>query len=144
MMLADEKKAVLLIVDDSPDNLAFLSSLLRSSYRVKVAISGEKALDIVAEDEKPDLILLDIMMPGLDGYEVCRRLKRDPESSQIPVIFLTAKSDVVDEEIGLSLGAVDYITKPASPPDSPCKDQEPPQSQGRRRLPQGQERLPRA
>lgn len=116
MMLADEKKAVLLVVDDSPDNLAFLSSLLRGSYRVKVATSGQRALDIVAEDEKPDLILLDIMMPGLDGYEVCRRLKRDPESSQIPVIFLTAKSDVVDEEIGLALGAVDYLTKPASPP----------------------------
>jgi putative two-component system response regulator len=116
MMLTEEKRPVLLVVDDSPDNLAFLSSLLRGSYRVKVATSGERALDIIAEDEKPDLVLLDIMMPGLDGYEVCRRLKRDPASSEIPVIFLTAKTDTDDEETGLSLGAVDYITKPASPP----------------------------
>jgi len=115
-MLVDEKKAVLLIVDDSPDILAFLSSMLRDEYRVKAATSGERALEIVSGDEKPDLILLDIMMPDMDGYEVCRRLKGDPDSSQIPVIFLTARSDEGDEARGLSIGAVDYIAKPASPP----------------------------
>ena len=104
-----------LVVDDTPDNLHLMSGLLRESYRVKVANQGEKALRIVQE-EAPDLILLDIMMPGLDGYEVCRRLKALPKVRDVPVIFLTAKSEIEDETRGFELGAVDYITKPISPP----------------------------
>ncbi len=109
-------KSTILVVDDTPDNLAVLSSLLKDDYRVKVASSGEKALKIATGDNPPDLILLDIMMPGLDGYEVCQRLKADPVAQHIPVIFLTAKVEVDAEKKGLELGAVDYITKPISPP----------------------------
>ena len=110
------KKATVLIVDDSPDSIALLSSFLRSNYRVKVALTGEKALEITEGEDPPDLILLDIVMPGMDGYEVCRRLKKNPLTSEIPVIFLTARSDVMDEAKGLELGAEDYITKPPRPP----------------------------
>jgi PAS domain S-box-containing protein len=109
-------KATILVVDDTPDNLALMSSLLKVDYKVKIANGGEKALKIVASDSPPDLILLDIMMPGMDGYEVCQRLKRDPKTMNIPVIFLTAKAEMEDEKKGLELGAVDYITKPISPP----------------------------
>ncbi|HEY5118495.1 MAG TPA: response regulator [Anaerolineales bacterium] len=109
-------KATILVVDDTPDNLALMSSLLKVDYKVKIANGGETALKIVASDSPPDLILLDIMMPGMDGYEVCQRLKRDPKTMNIPVIFLTAKAEVEDEKKGLELGAVDYITKPISPP----------------------------
>jgi putative two-component system response regulator len=109
-------KPVILVVDDTPDNLALMSGLLRDTYRVKVANGGEKALAIAASDAKPDLILLDIMMPGIDGYEVCRRLKADPSTRDIPVVFLTAKVEIEDEKRGLEMGAVDYITKPISPP----------------------------
>ena len=109
------EKPVVLIVDDTPDNLALLRDLLRDAYAVRVANSGEKALQIAASAAPPDLILLDIMMPGLDGYEVCRRLKGDPRTRDIPVIFLTAKAEPEDERRGLELGAVDYITKPISP-----------------------------
>lgn len=110
------ERPIILVVDDTPDNLAVLSSLLKDEYRVKVASSGEKALKIAAASNPPDLILLDIMMPGLDGYDVCQRLKLDPLTRDIPVIFLTAKTDVESEKRGLELGAVDYITKPISPP----------------------------
>ncbi len=110
------KKATVLVVDDTPDNLALMSSLLKNDYKVKIANGGEKALKIAALDSPPDLILLDIMMPGMDGYEVCQQLKRDPRTMDIPVIFLTAKTEVEDEKKGLELGAVDYITKPISPP----------------------------
>jgi putative two-component system response regulator len=116
MRAESEKKATILIVDDSPDSIALLSSLLKSTYRVKVAISGDRALSIADESEPPDLILLDIVMPGMDGYEVCRRLKLNPKTAEIPVMFLTAKSDDMDEEKGLELGAEDYIAKPPSPP----------------------------
>lgn len=109
-------KPVILVVDDTPDNLALMSGLLKDEYAVKVANQGEKALRIAGGDPAPDLILLDIMMPGMDGYEVCRRLKGDARTRDIPVIFLTAKSEASDETLGLSLGAVDYITKPISPP----------------------------
>ncbi|NTV13895.1 MAG: response regulator [Desulfobulbaceae bacterium] len=109
-------KATILVVDDTPDNLALISNLLKDDYRVKIATGGEKALDIAASDTPPDLILLDIMMSGMDGYEVCRRLKRNPKTMNIPVIFLTAKTEVEDEQKGLELGAVDYLTKPVSPP----------------------------
>ena len=110
------EKATILVVDDTPDNLALMSSLLKTDYKVKIANGGEKALKIAVSDSPPDLILLDIMMPGMDGYEVCLRLKRDPKTMNIPVIFLTAKAEMEDEKKGLELGAVDYITKPISPP----------------------------
>ena len=110
------KKPTILVVDDTPDNLALMSSLLKDDYKVKIANGGEKALKIATSDSPPDLILLDITMAGMDGYEVCQRLKLDPKTMHIPVIFLTAKSEVEDEKKGLELGAVDYITKPISPP----------------------------
>ncbi len=106
----------ILVVDDTPANLSLMTGLLRDAYKVKAAIDGEKALRIAQARPAPDLILLDIMMPGMDGYEVCRRLKADPATRDIPVIFLTAKTGVEDEKMGLDLGAVDYITKPVSPP----------------------------
>ncbi len=99
-----------------PTNLLLLASLLKDDYRVQVANTGEKALKIAASDTPPDLILLDIMMPGMDGYEVCRRLKHAHATKHIPVIFITAKADIESEQQGLELGAVDYITKPISPP----------------------------
>jgi putative two-component system response regulator len=109
-------KPTILVVDDAPDNLSLMSHLLSDDYKVKVANSGEKALKIARSDAPPGLILLDIMMPEMDGYEVCRQLKHDPKTRTIPVIFLTAKSEMDDELAGLTLGAVDYITKPISPP----------------------------
>ncbi|MDD5176393.1 MAG: response regulator [Sterolibacterium sp.] len=110
------EKATILVVDDTPDNLALLSSLLKDSYEVKIADCGEKALKIAASESPPDLILLDVMMPGMDGYAVCQRLKRDPKTMNIPVIFITAKTGIEDERKGLELGAVDYITKPIFAP----------------------------
>jgi putative two-component system response regulator len=110
------ERATVLVVDDTPDNLALMNGLLREHYKVKIANSGESALRIAAATPHPNLILLDIMMPVMDGYEVCERLKRDPRTMNIPVIFLTAKNQVEAEEHGLALGAVDYITKPVSPP----------------------------
>jgi putative two-component system response regulator len=106
----------ILAVDDAPVNLSLITGLLKSHYRIKVANSGEKALRIVHSDLPPDLVLLDVVMPDLDGIEVCRRLKDDPRTRHIPVIFLTAMSKSEDERIGLEAGAVDYITKPISPP----------------------------
>jgi len=110
------ERQTILIVDDTPDNIALLSALLKSRYKTKVAVSGERALHIAAMDPPPDLILLDIMMPGMDGYETCRRLKENPHTAAIPVIFLTAMHEVESEEQGLKLGAVDYLAKPISPP----------------------------
>ena len=110
------ENATILIVDDTPADLVLMSKLLKDVYKVKIAKDGERALRIALSDAPPDLILLDIMMPGMDGYEVCRRLKRDPGAMNIPVIFLTARADAEDEEKGLELGAADYITKPISPP----------------------------
>ncbi|KIL99346.1 Pole remodelling regulatory diguanylate cyclase [Paramagnetospirillum magnetotacticum MS-1] len=109
-------RPTVLVVDDTPDNLKLMSGLLKDFYRVKIANSGVKALAIAQSETPPDLILLDIMMPEMDGYEVCRRLKSDPATREIPVIFLTAKAETQDEEMGLRVGAVDYITKPISPP----------------------------
>jgi putative two-component system response regulator len=110
------RKPVILMVDDTPDNLHLMSGLLSDLYTVKVAPSGSRALKIAHNERAPDLILLDIMMPEMDGYEVCRLLKADPSTVDIPVIFLTAKTEVEDEQHGFDLGAVDYITKPVSPP----------------------------
>jgi putative two-component system response regulator len=112
----DMKKDTLLVVDDTPENLTLMAGILRDAYRVKVATTGEKAITIAKNEPHPDLILLDIMMPELDGYEICRRLKSQPETRDIPVIFLTALSEIKDEKQGLEAGAVDYITKPISPP----------------------------
>src|SRR5450830_1065774 len=114
-LLVDKPIATVLVVDDLADNLSLMSSLLKDHYRVKVANQGEKGLRIAAQLPAPDLILLDIMMPGMDGYEVCRRLKADPATRDIPVIFLTARADVADEALGLALGAVDYICKVGIP-----------------------------
>jgi putative two-component system response regulator len=110
------EKSTVLVVDDTPENLSLMSALLKDHYKVKVANHGEKGLKIAMSDNPPDLILLDIMMPDIDGYEVCRRLKAHAATREIPVIFLTAKSETEDEKKGLELGAVDYITKPISPP----------------------------
>jgi putative two-component system response regulator len=108
-------KPVVLVVDDTPENLALMSNLLKDEFQVKVANSGERALRLAQGDHPPELILLDIMMPVMDGYEVCRRLKADPLTEHIPVIFLTAKTETQDETLGLQVGAVDYITKPINP-----------------------------
>jgi putative two-component system response regulator len=109
-------KKTILVVDDTSDNLSLMSGLLQDQYRVKLANSGEKALKAVQGDNPPDLILLDIMMPGMSGYEVCQVLKADPATRPIPIIFLTAMTSMEDEQKGLELGAADYITKPISPP----------------------------
>ncbi len=113
---ATTRKATVLVIDDSPDNLTLMSALLKATYRVKVANDGQTGLKIARSGSPPDLILLDVMMPGMDGYEVCSQLKADVGTRQIPVIFLTGKSEQRDEEKGLSIGAVDYLSKPVSPP----------------------------
>ena len=112
--LRNGKRQTILVVDDAPDNLALMSSLLNGRYKTKVATEGKKAIE-VATLAPPDLILLDVMMPGMDGYEVCRLLKENPKTAEVPVIFLTARTDAADEQRGLELGAVDYIAKPISP-----------------------------
>ena len=115
MLLFDsEVKQRLLIVDDVPHNIKLLNSGLENEYTVSVALNGKEALEIIHKNQHPDLILLDILMPEMDGYEVCRRLKSSPDTEHIPVIFLTAKDAVEDETFGLEIGAVDYITKPFS------------------------------
>jgi len=108
--------ATVLVVDDTPDNLMLMTDLLKDRYRVKAANSGEAALRVLQSNPLPDLILLDIMMPGLSGHEVARQLQQDPRTRQIPIIFLTALASMENEIQGLELGAVDYITKPISPP----------------------------
>ena len=110
------RKPTVLIVDDTPENLKLMTGLLAEDYDTRVANNGERALKIAMGETPPDLVLLDIMMPGMDGYEVCRRLKADSRTRDVPVIFLTAKVEVEDEQLGFDVGAVDYITKPISPP----------------------------
>jgi serine phosphatase RsbU (regulator of sigma subunit)/CheY-like chemotaxis protein len=114
MSTSDRK--LILVVDDTPTNVSVVSGLLKDSYRTKVATNGERALAIVSGPEKPDLILLDVTMPDMDGFEVCRRLKANPDTREIPIIFLTARTDYVDEIKGFEAGAVDYIHKPFSAP----------------------------
>lgn len=106
----------ILIVDDDPRSVKFLGAELRNYYKVRFATSGEKALEIASSEPSPDLILLDIAMPAMDGYMVCKRLKGNEKTKNIPVIFITAKDEVEDETKGFELGAVDYITKPISLP----------------------------
>lgn len=105
-----------LVVDNAPENIDVLTEVLRPFYRTKVALNGERALKIALGEHKPDLILLDVMMPGISGYEVCARLKQNPDTQRIPIIFVTGMDEIEDERHGLELGAVDYITKPVSPP----------------------------
>jgi len=110
-----EEQPTLLIVDDMVNNITVLDALLHDEYKIKIAKSGQKALDIIASGEKIDLILLDIEMPDMNGYEVCKRLKENTRTQTIPIIFITAKNEVEDEAYGLDLGAVDYVTKPFHP-----------------------------
>lgn len=115
-MTADRSsKQTVLIVDDTPENIMVLDEILRADYNVSAAINGERALKIAQSDSPPDLILLDVMMPGMDGFEVCRRLKQHATAGKIPIIFVTAMGQVQNEAQGFSLGAVDYIHKPVSP-----------------------------
>ena len=110
-----EKKITILIVDDQPENIHVLANILQEHYDVQAATNGAKALEIASGKNPPDLILLDIVMPDMDGYEVCRRLKADERTRDIPVIFVTVKNSVEDEAYGFNLGAVDYISKPFQP-----------------------------
>jgi diguanylate cyclase (GGDEF)-like protein/PAS domain S-box-containing protein len=109
-----EKKPLILIVDDVPLNVSILSDALIDNYQIKVASSGQTALNIAQRQPLPDLILLDVMMPEMDGFEVCRRLKNNELTAKIPVIFVTAKDSEVDEMDGFEIGAIDYISKPFS------------------------------
>lgn len=105
----------ILVVDDTPDNLSLIHGLLRDSYRVRVATSATRALRILERGDLPHLALLDVMMPGQDGYELCAQMKADPRLRDIPVIFLSARSEIADEQKGFAAGGVDYVTKPISP-----------------------------
>ncbi|HPE70177.1 MAG TPA: diguanylate cyclase [Thermotogota bacterium] len=110
------KKEKILIVDDNKENISILMDLFRDRYKIVPAIHPQRALEIARSDSPPDIILLDILMPGMDGYEVCNVLKNDEDTKKIPVIFVTAVSEVMDAARGFALGAVDYITKPFHPP----------------------------
>ena len=116
MVETDTSKPVVLVVDDTPFNIDVLRGVLSPKYTLKVATNGEKALTLARSYPQPELILLDVMMPGMDGYEVCRRLKSEETTRGIPVVFVTSMSEVEDEQRGFEAGGVDYITKPVSPP----------------------------
>ncbi|MBF0193455.1 MAG: response regulator [Magnetococcales bacterium] len=109
------EKKLILLVDDAPENLDVLSGILRENYKIKVALNGERALKIARSKQRPDLILLDVMMPDMDGFEVCRTLKADDNTKEIPIIFVTAKTGTGDEKEGFAIGAADYIAKPINP-----------------------------
>src|SRR5450631_3262105 len=109
-----EQKTVLL-VDDEPANIQIVNSILKDTYKIRIATNGAKALELASQAPAPDLVLLDVMMPGMDGYEVCTRLKGVAETRDIPVIFLTGQTQIDDETRGFEVGAVDYIHKPFSP-----------------------------
>ncbi|MBH9553869.1 response regulator [Inhella gelatinilytica] len=112
---AQKNRSTILVVDDAPENLEMLAALLRDDYQVKVAISGERALRISQGETPPDLILLDVMMPGMDGFEVARRLRAHPVSEHIPVVFVTAQTDSETRQRGLEMGAIDFVPKPIDP-----------------------------
>ena len=114
-MSSDADKQVILLVDDTPANIHIAQAILRDEFKIRVATSGAKALELVKIEPLPALVLLDIEMPGMDGYEVCNQLKADPQTRDIPVIFLTAKTESEDETRGFEVGAVDYVHKPFSP-----------------------------
>ncbi len=111
----ERQKQTVLVVDDAPSNIQVVNSILKDTYNVRIATNGERALALAKVTPPPDLILLDVMMPGMDGYEVCTYLKTDPETKDIPVIFLTGQTETADETRGFDVGAVDYIHKPFSP-----------------------------
>jgi len=115
-MNASRPRQKILIVDDNKQNIEMLMAIFKQQYKIAAAVNGERALKIAQSDAPPDIILLDILMPGMDGYEICRRLKADTATQGIPIIFVTAVSEVMDEAQGFELGAVDYITKPFHPP----------------------------
>lgn len=115
-MNPSDTRPTILIVDDAPANIQIVHALLREEYQTKIATDGERALVMAATQPAPQLILLDILLPGLDGYAVCTRLKNDPKTAEIPVIFITSKVDLEDEIRGFQAGGADYITKPISPP----------------------------
>ena len=108
-------KPTILIVDDIPANIDLLKELLRERYKIKAATSGDKALQIAARAPTPDLILLDVMMPGMDGYETCRRLKSDLTTAAIPVLFVTGNGDDGEREKAQAVGALDLLVKPIDP-----------------------------
>jgi len=114
--MSETDRQTILVVDDTPENLTLMHGLLRDRYHVKVAPNGERALQVAAAHPVPDIILLDVVMPGMGGFEVCRRLKADLRTAAIPVMFLTSKSEIEDEQQGFDAGAVDYIPKPFSAP----------------------------
>ena len=114
-MNENNQKQTVLVVDDAPANIQIVNSILKDEYKVRIATNGAKALELVNAIPRPDLVLLDVMMPGMDGYEVCTRLKADPSTKDIPVIFLTGQTETSDETRGFEVGAVDYIHKPFSP-----------------------------
>ena len=105
----------LLLVDDEPANIDLLKGVLPADFKFKIAISGDKALKIAQKEPHPDLILLDVMMPEIDGYEVCRQLKGDPATAGIPVIFVSGHTDDAERQKGLALGAVNFVSKPVDP-----------------------------
>ncbi len=113
--MTDTDKKVVLVVDDAPANIRVVNEILHNTYKVRIATNGAKALELAVAEPCPDLILLDVVMPGIDGYEVCTRLKADPATRDIPVIFLTGQTETTDETRGFEVGAVDYIHKPFSP-----------------------------
>lgn len=113
--MSTSERETILVVDDIPANISMLAATLDPEYRVTFATRGADALMAALSHPQPSLILLDVMMPGMDGYETCRRLKADLRTQNIPVVFLTAQNDVIEEEIGLKLGAVDYLHKPCHP-----------------------------
>ncbi len=115
MNTPSDTKSRILIVDDEPGNIKILSSLLAGEYALSVATSGAQALQIV-EVQMPDIVLLDMVMPEMDGIQVCEALKANEKTRNIPVIFVTSMGDIANEERGLDAGAVDYISKPISPP----------------------------
>jgi two-component system, OmpR family, alkaline phosphatase synthesis response regulator PhoP len=112
-----ENRKTVLVVDDAPENIRVLSAILGVAYRVKAAPGGEKALQVCAADPPPDLVLLDILMPGMDGWEVCRRLKTGERTASIPVIFVTGTADEGDRARAAALGAAGVLVKPLDPAD---------------------------
>jgi CheY-like chemotaxis protein len=113
-MVDDTEKRTILAVDDAPENIDVIKGILVPEYIIKAAVNGNMALKI-AQSQRPDLILLDVMMPGMDGFEVCRQLKENPVTRDIPVIFLTGKAEPESKAKGLQLGAVAFVTKPVDP-----------------------------